>query len=101
MPDPAKFEEKSIKKVRSFSDHSWDGLFMNFGAILAPSWEPKWKQHRHKKGVGKIMKNDDDQDGGEKNRFWRLRVRSAPGFWSLGRSPPLLYRAYPHPSKTK
>ena len=33
MPNPAKFEEKSMKKVGSFPDHSWDGFFIDFGTF--------------------------------------------------------------------
>ena len=55
MPNAGKFGEKSMKKVGSFSDHSWDRLFMDFGAILAPSWEPKCSQNRYKR----VLKNDE------------------------------------------
>ena len=51
--NPTKFEENSMKKVGSFPDHSWDGFFMDFGAILAPSWEPKWNKNRYKRGLEK------------------------------------------------
>ena len=55
MPNPAKFEETSMKKVGSFPDHSWDGFFIDFGAILTPSWESKWSKNRYKRG----WKNDE------------------------------------------
>ena len=55
MPNAGKFGEKSMTKVGSFSDHSWDRLFMDFGAILAPSWEPKCSQNRYKR----VLKNDE------------------------------------------
>ena len=50
---------------------------MDFGAILEVSWEPKWSKNRYKKGVGKMMKNDDDQDG-EKIGYRWLRVQKPP-----------------------
>ena len=39
-----------MKNVGSFPDHSWDRFLMDFGAILAPSWGPKWSQNRYKRG---------------------------------------------------
>ena len=37
--NPSKFDEKSMQKVGSFPDRSWDRFLMDFGAILAPKWE--------------------------------------------------------------
>ena len=37
-----------MKNVSSFPDHSWDRFFMDFGAILAPSWEPTWSKNPSK-----------------------------------------------------
>ena len=34
-----------------------------FGAILAPSWGPKWSQNQNKRVLKKWRKNGDDQDG--------------------------------------
>ena len=48
VPNPSKFGEKSMQKVGSFPDRSWDGFFIDFGAILAPSWESKWSQNQYK-----------------------------------------------------
>ena len=65
-----------MTKVGSFSDHSWDRFLVDFGAIFAPSWEPKWNQNRYKRGLEKWWKNDDDQDG-DKIGYRRLRLRAA------------------------
>ena len=56
MPNSLKFEERPMIKVGSFPDHSWDRFLMDFGTILAPSWEAKWSQNRYKKGAGNMMK---------------------------------------------
>ena len=58
-----------MEKVGSFSDHSWDRLFMDFGAILAPSWEPKCSRNRYKR----VLKND------EKMMMARMALRSHMG----------------------
>ena len=73
-----------MRNVGSFPDHSWDRFLMDFGAILAPSWEPKWSKNRYKRGLEKWWKNDDDQDG-EKIGYRWLRLHLAPPFWFQGR----------------
>ena len=64
-----------MKKVGCFPDRSWDRFLMDFGAILAPSWDPKWSQNRYKmvlKNNEKIVKNrmaKKSDTGGHRRRF--------------------------------
>ena len=39
--NPSKFNEKSMQKVGSFQDRSWDWFFIDFALIFDPSWEAK------------------------------------------------------------
>ena len=50
-PNPSKFDGEFKKNVGSFPDHFWDRFSMDFGAILARSWEPKWSKNRYKRGL--------------------------------------------------
>ena len=57
---------------------------MDFGAILAPSWEPKCSQNRYKRVLENDEQKYDNQDGGTIG-FWWLRLRAKPPFQSQGR----------------
>ena len=46
--NPLKFDEKSMQKVGSFPDRSWDRFLMDFCWIFAPSWESKLSKNRYK-----------------------------------------------------
>ena len=52
--NPLKFDQKSMKKVGCFPDRSWDRFLMDFGAILGPSWDPKWSENRYKMMLKKL-----------------------------------------------
>ena len=62
MPNPPKFRYRIDENMESFPDHSWDGFLIDFGAILAPSWDQTWSQNRYKRDL-QNDKNDDGQDG--------------------------------------
>ena len=88
-----------MKKVGSFPDHSWDGFFMDFGAILAPSWEPKWSKNRYQRG----LENDEKMmmtrivkksDIGVYGCIWHHRFESRGG--GRRRAKPLLHYSKKH-----
>ena len=77
---PSKFWKSSdvtsdVEKISFRSD---------FGAILVPSWGPKWSQNRYKWVLEKWWKNDADQDGA-KIAYRFLFHWAKPRFWSSGR----------------
>ena len=46
--NPSKLNEKSMQKVGSFPDRSWDRFLIDFGWIFAPSWEANSSKNPHK-----------------------------------------------------
>ena len=46
--NPSKFDEKSMQKVGSFPDRSWNRFLIDLGWIFAPSWEAKSSKNRYK-----------------------------------------------------
>ena len=54
--NPSKFDEKSMLKVGSVPDRSWDRFFFDLGWIFAPSWEAKSSKNRYGTVLKKVMK---------------------------------------------
>ena len=54
--NPSKFHEKSMLKVGSVPDRSWDRFFFDLGWIFAPSWEAKSSKNRYGTVLKKVMK---------------------------------------------
>ena len=52
--NPSKLNEKSMQKVGSFPDRSWDRFFIDFGWIFALSWEAKSSKNRYKMVLKKL-----------------------------------------------
>ena len=73
MPNLSKFDKEFVKNVGSFPDHSWDRFLMDFGTILAPSWEPKWSHNRYEKNMMTRMVKKSEGYRGIRNQGFEAR----------------------------
>ena len=87
--NPSKFDEKSMLKVGSVPDRSWDRFSFDLGRIFAPSWEAKSSKNRFGTVLKKVMKK------------W-ITLISQPGPTPEGFTPPFrryLLKAQNHGAK--